>query len=148
LDVDPATGKLLICTQTGLSVFDGKDSWKTFQGDYEILQSDGGAKVRIKKKGTHDVPSPNVTAAVFVGNTVWIGTPAGLVRIDGEKTELFDTDRGLPSSAVTALAYCPSINTLFVGTEKGLAAISPVLSASSASGETPKRSAADDSPHR
>jgi len=126
LDVDPDSGRLLICTQTGLSVFDGKDSWKTVQGDYEILSSEGGTKVRIKKKGNCDIPSPNVVAATFAGGDVWIGTSSGLVMVHGDKTRLFDTDAGLPSGYITCLAYDPRESVLFVGTEKGIAAMSPI----------------------
>ncbi|MBI4865110.1 MAG: hypothetical protein HY815_33350, partial [Candidatus Riflebacteria bacterium] len=130
IDVDAENQKLLICTETGLSIFDGKDQWKTVQGDYEILSSEEGRKTRVKKKGNVELPSPNVTVAAYIGGILWLGTPGGLVRVEGDKTECFDTGNGFPASAITSLAHDPASNSLFVGTEKGLAVLSPVSAAS------------------
>jgi hypothetical protein len=126
LDVDAESGKLLVCTNTGLSVYDGKDGFKTYQGDYEILSSEGGKKQRVKQKGTVALPAPNVTCALSVGSVLWVGTAEGLARLDGEALQLFDTEQGLPSSAVSSLAFDEARKVLFVGTDKGLVALGPV----------------------
>jgi ligand-binding sensor domain-containing protein len=125
IDLD-GEGRLLICTQTGLSVFDGKEGWKKFQGDYETHTAETGLKSRVKRKGNIELPHPSVTTAAFLGNLLWIGTPEGLVRLDGDKSQLFDTGTNLPSSAITALAHDAANQVLFVGTDKGLVALAPV----------------------
>ena len=126
LIADADAGKLLICTQTGLSVFDGKDQWKMYQGDYETHTAETGLKTRAKKKGNVELPSPSVTCAMLQGSAVWIGMSEGLARVDGDKIQLWDTNSDLPSSAVHALAHDPANGVLFVGTERGLAVLAPV----------------------
>lgn len=126
LVADAESGKLLVCTQTGLSIFDGKDQWKTYQGDHETHTAETGLKSRVKKKGNTDLPSPSVSTALLTGGVVWIGMTEGLARVEGDKVQLFDTNNDMPSSAVRALAADPANSVLFVGTERGLAALAPV----------------------
>lgn len=132
LAVDPDSGRLLICTQTGLSIFDGKDQWKSYQGDYETHTAETGLKSRVKKKGNTELPSPSVTSALLLGSSVWIGMSEGLARVEGDKVTLFDTNSDLPSSAVLALAHDPANGVLFVGTERGVAVLAPVSAAPAA----------------
>lgn len=132
LVADPEAGKLLICTQTGLSIFDGKDQWKMYQGDYETHTPETGLRSRVKKKGNVDLPSPSVTCAMLTGGAVWIGMSEGLARVEGDKVQLFDTNNDLPSSAVHAIAHDPANGVMFVGTERGVAVLGPVPAAPAA----------------
>lgn len=116
---DPESGKVLIATQFGLTVHDGKD-FESFTGNHEVLGTDlGGPKVSVQ--GNVPLPSAATTAAVMAGGALWIATTGGLARLVGKDLTLVE---GLPSPTVTALARDPASKILIVGTEEGIAVVS------------------------
>jgi sugar lactone lactonase YvrE len=128
-------------TDKGVSQFDGKSTWVTY--DY----SDGLASNRIncvvvdpldniwfgtdrglsmfdrktfRNLTTADgLPSNNVTAmAVDANGIFWIGTDQGLVMKDGKKTTVFTTSDGLPDDHVLTVINDGGWN-IWVGTRSG-----------------------------
>lgn len=157
---DAKKDRLLVASNAGLSIFNGKDhwefitkkdgenetvesivregadSWEVIQPDHEILSSEGDQVHRVVKRGNVPMPSPEFTSVAPVGKWIFVGTGAGLGRIDETKYKqdaeggvgLFTTDDGLPSDSVTSLAYSGHKGLLFVGTEAGLVAMGPLPS--------------------
>lgn len=119
--IDPATGKLLVATDIGVSIFDGK--WVTYTGDHTKYIVKDDALVRVPVKGTLALPSSEVRAAAIEDSILWIGTRAGLVRYAGSQLEVFDSERGLPDDSIRALVYDPASRTVFAGTEAGVAVV-------------------------
>ncbi|WP_276373149.1 two-component regulator propeller domain-containing protein [Chryseolinea sp. H1M3-3] len=64
--------------------------------------------------------SDQIQAIVIENDIKWVGTPAGLTRIDGDQWSTFTTaNASLPSDFITSIAVDKSGNT-WVGTDKGL----------------------------
>lgn len=67
------------------------------------------------------LPSDNITALLADGESVWIGTDAGLLYFVQNQLQIFtQANSQLPSNQVTALAQTP-IGQLWIGTDAGLA---------------------------
>lgn len=130
IEFDKASGNLLICTETGLSLFDGADRWTHFQGDYEVLKSEGTDKSRVTRKGNVNLPSPSVTCAAIAGSRTWIGTQRGLAMVENGQVTLLGDGDGLPADHITSLVADPARKVLFVGTTAGIAVVGPLASSS------------------
>ena len=57
------------------------------------------------------------------GGTVWVGTTGGLVRAEGDSTEVYTPRDGLPDGTVRSLLRKGP--TLWVGTDRGVARCRP-----------------------
>jgi ligand-binding sensor domain-containing protein len=122
LRYDQANDKLLVGTDIGLSIRDGKTGkWLTYTGEHTkyIVKDDNLQRVPVK--GNLALPSCEVHAVLLDEGAVLVGTKAGLVRLTGTRLEVFNAERGLPDDGVNALALDAASGTLFVGTEAGLA---------------------------
>ncbi len=133
-----------IGTDRGVSQFDGKSNWVTYDSidglpgnvincivvdptDNIWFGTDKGLAFYDRKKFTvrttrQGLPSDNVTSIAIDANRVlWIGTSKGLLKQDGEKQQVFTTSSGLPSNYILSVAVDGRWN-IWVGTlEKGLA---------------------------
>lgn len=89
-------------TDRGVSYFDGKNTWVTY--DY----GDG-------------LPSNTINCVVVDRNEfIWFGTDSGLARFDGKTFKVLTRTDGLPDNSVNSLAI--DANGIFwIGTDKGLA---------------------------
>ncbi|MBI2942606.1 MAG: hypothetical protein HYY25_00255 [Candidatus Wallbacteria bacterium] len=119
---DEASGKLLVATDIGVSIFDGK--WTVYTGEHTkyVVKDDNLARVAVK--GNLALPSCEVRDALLEDASVlWIATKAGLARLAGPQLDVFDTERGLPDDTVNALAWDAASKTLFVGTAAGVAVV-------------------------
>ncbi|TNF49651.1 hypothetical protein EP232_01270 [bacterium] len=91
-----------IGTSKGVSQFDGKSNWVTF--DY----SDG-------------LPSNFINCIVVDQNGfIWFGTDSGLSRYDGKSFRNFTVEDGLPDNNINSLAIDAN-GVFWIATEKGLA---------------------------
>jgi ligand-binding sensor domain-containing protein len=133
-----------IGTDRGVSQFDGRNNWVTFDysdglpsnrincvvidpQDNIWFGTDIGLAMYDRKKFTvraaqNVLPDNNVTSMAIDANGVfWIGTSKGLVKLDGKKHEVFTTSNGLPSDHVLSVAVDGGWN-VWAGTEgKGVA---------------------------
>ena len=133
-----------IGTDKGVSQFDGKKNWVTY--DYSDglpsnmincvvidpldniwFGTDKGLALYDRKKFTvrttkHGLPDNNVTSLAIDANGVfWIGTSKGLLKQDGKKQQVFTTSAGLPSDRILTVAVDGRWN-VWAGTErKGIA---------------------------
>lgn len=106
---DPKKDRLLVATNAGLSIFNGKDhwefvvkkegesetseaivrdgtdSWEIIQPDHEILSSEGDKVHRVMKRGNVPMPSSEFSSVATVGKWIFVGTASGLGRIDETK---------------------------------------------------------------
>lgn len=96
-----AQGRIWVGTHAGLSIWNG-DAF------FNLTQANG-------------LPSADITALQADASGVWIGSNGGgLYRFEQNQLQLFTVDNArLPSNRITALAA--SENTLYVGTDQGLA---------------------------
>lgn len=73
-------------------------------------------------------PSNQIDKLLWVNDGMWVGTPAGLVALEGASTEKryeITTDDGLPANNAISFDLSPISGTLWVGTNQGLAEINP-----------------------
>lgn len=116
-----------IGTDKGVSQFDGRKNWVTY--DYSDglpsnfincvvvdpldniwFGTDKGLALYDRKKFTvrttkQGLPDNNVTSMAIDANGVfWIGTSKGLLKQDGKKQEVFTTSGGLPSDRILSVA--------------------------------------------
>lgn len=137
-------GFIWIGTDKGVSQFDGKRNWVTY--DYSDglpsnfincvvidpldniwFGTDKGLAMYDRKNFTvkttkQGLPGSNVTSMAIDANGVyWIGTSKGLLRQDGKKQQVFTTSDGLPSDRILSVAVDGRWN-VWAGTEgKGVA---------------------------
>ncbi|MBT7096201.1 hypothetical protein HN937_02430, partial [Candidatus Poribacteria bacterium] len=72
--------------------------------------------VAMDDDGWHAFAAPTVTAlAADLSDAVWVGTDAGLDRVDDAGRQTFGAGHGLPEGAVGAVAVAPD-NAVWVGT--------------------------------
>lgn len=128
-----------IGTDKGVSQFDGKSNWVTY--DYSDglpsnfincvvidpldniwFGTDKGLAMYDRKKFTvwttkQGLPDDNVTSlAIDADGVFWIGTWKGLLRREGKGQKLFTASDGLPSDRILSVAVDGSWN-IWVGTE-------------------------------
>ncbi len=128
-----------IGTDKGVSQFDGKRNWVTY--DYSDglpsnfincvvvdpldniwFGTDKGLAMYDRKKFTvrttkHGLPDNNVTSMAIDANGVfWIGTSKGLLKQDGKNQETFTKADGLPSDHIISVAVDGRWN-IWAGTE-------------------------------
>ncbi|HRQ65772.1 MAG TPA: two-component regulator propeller domain-containing protein [Xanthomonadaceae bacterium] len=80
------------------------------------IEADGSRRIF---RATDGLPSDIVSALLEDGQGVWIGTPAGLVRANGDAFRVPDASAGLSGESVLALARAAD-GRLLVGTTRGL----------------------------
>ncbi len=137
-------GFIWIGTDKGVSQFDGKRNWVTY--DYSDglpsnfintvvidpldniwFGTDKGLAMYDRKKFTvrttkQGLPDNNVTSMAIDANGVfWIGTSKGILKQDGKKQQVFTTSDGLPSDRILSVAVDGRWN-VWAGTlEQGVA---------------------------
>ncbi|MBI3891625.1 MAG: hypothetical protein HY303_08865 [Candidatus Wallbacteria bacterium] len=121
LRFDAATGKLLVATDIGISIFDGK--WLAYTGEHKKYVVQNDALTRVAVKGNLALPSCEVHDALLEDSVVWIATKGGLARLAGTQLDILDSERGLPDDSVNALAFDAATKTLFAGTGAGVAVL-------------------------
>jgi len=99
---------------TGDSVWAGTESGVT-------LFVDGITRLRLD---TDDgLPSEKVQAIARSGRYIWIGTDAGLSRLDGGSLTNYTTAQGLAHNEVFSLATHPTRSEVWVGTHSGVSIV-------------------------
>lgn len=137
-------GFVWIGTDKGVSQFDGKRNWVTY--DYSDglpsnfincvvigpldniwFGTDKGLALYDRKKFTvrttrQGLPHNNVTSmAIDADGVFWIGTSRGLLKQEGKKQQVFTTSAGLPSDRILSVAVDGRWN-VWVGTlDQGIA---------------------------
>lgn len=73
-------------------------------------------------------PSNQIDKLLWINDGMWVGTPAGLVALEGSSTDKryeITTDDGLPANNAISFDLSPISETLWAGTNQGLAEIDP-----------------------
>jgi signal transduction histidine kinase/ligand-binding sensor domain-containing protein/CheY-like chemotaxis protein/HPt (histidine-containing phosphotransfer) domain-containing protein len=136
-------GQLWIGTDAGMSHFDGKTFTTYTQLDglpgnqvYALTidqhrgvwigtgeglsHYDGQSFINYTgQQGANSLPSERITSLLREGDDLWIGTWGGLVHFDGAQFVVHETENGLPSERINALAL-DTEGVLWVGTDRGL----------------------------
>lgn len=73
-------------------------------------------------------PSNQIDKLLWINDGMWVGTPAGLVALEGSSTDKryeITTDDGLPANNAISFDLSPISETLWAGTNQGLTEIDP-----------------------
>lgn len=113
--VGPAQGlpltEIRACTQTS----DGA-IWVGGMGNF-IYRKSEDTFVAVQLKSIPDVAI--VTSLVADGQTLWVGSSHGLVKLEGDQESLYSKDNGLPTDWVECLESSPD-GSLWIGTKDGI----------------------------
>ncbi len=138
LDTDGSTGQwqrftdaqlpLLEITDLHRSVNRGREElWIVSYGNGLIRIDDSG--IRVWREATGELPSEAMYRARATTDAqgeriLWVATRGGVLRLQGERTTVYDRRHGLPSDAVRSLEIqrdVDGIDLLWVATEGGIA---------------------------
>lgn len=73
-------------------------------------------------------PSNQIEILLWWNGALWVGTPEGLVVLQGEPAKMtayLTQKEGLKANNITSMAFSPVTHSLWVGTNRGLAEIDP-----------------------
>jgi len=98
--------------------------------DLSVNGSAGQPSIQFEPWWSADLgaPSNQIEKMLWHNGLMWIGTPSGLVALEGGTTSInhfITEDEGLPANNATSFAVSPLTETLWVGTNNGLAEIDP-----------------------
>ncbi len=102
-----------------------EELWALMSGGIARIRDDS---VRFWSKGSGDLPTNMTYDMVETRNaggdgTLWIASRAGLLRVHGDRIDIFDRRHGLPSDVVRGVAVQPTaegVDVLWLATEGGM----------------------------
>ena len=89
-------------------------------------QGTGAVQLAVRTYSSSDGLTSDQVSCLFLDDQgfLWVGTPTGLNRFDGEHFLNYGNEHGLPSPYITAIAQTPD-DGFWVGTTSGLARLLP-----------------------
>lgn len=113
-----------VLEQSVLALADAGDGG-VWAGTYSqgVVRLDAQGRVLARIGAADGLPSLSVRAVLPDGQTLWIGTTAGLVRWRDGKARRYTAADGVPDGSVQVL-YRDTLGTVWIGTDRGMTALS------------------------
>jgi len=129
VQTDPKKDLLLFATNGGLSILKEpsqmkvRKNWKLYTGSHTVSRMTPDGLQEFPLKGNSPLPTNFINRALFVDDSLYIGTNEGLILLRDGNWKVYNLDNAMPGDQIHDLFHYETIRSdiVYVGTSGGLA---------------------------
>jgi ligand-binding sensor domain-containing protein len=129
VETDPQRDLLLFATNGGLSILKKsaqpkiRKNWKLYTGNHTVSRMTPEGLQEFPLKGNSPLPTNFIKRALFVDDSLYIGTDQGLILLRDGNWTVYNLDNAMPGDQIHDLFHYETIRSdiVYVGTSGGLA---------------------------